>query len=80
MYFVSFAGPTFVFFAFLAFFGQTISKIGGVRRELDVGHIARNEMEAAKYVLLALLGTACFFDTNLRNQHALSTLLVADGP
>ena len=40
-------------FAFLAFFGQTISKFGGFRRELDVGYIARNKMEGAMYQKLA---------------------------
>ena len=44
---VSFKGPTLVFFAFVVFFGQDISKIGGVRRELDVGYMARNKMEGA---------------------------------
>ena len=44
---VSFKGPTLVSSAFFAFFGQQISKIGGVRRELDVGYIARNKMEGA---------------------------------
>ena len=44
---VSFKGPTLVFFAFFAFFGQKVSKTGGVGRELDVGYIARNKMEGA---------------------------------
>ena len=44
---VSFKGPTLVFFALFAFFGQKLSKIGGVRRELDVGYIAGSKMEGA---------------------------------
>ena len=44
---VSFKGRTFVFFAFFAFFGQKISKLGRVRRELDVHRGARNKMEVA---------------------------------
>ena len=42
-------GPTLVFFAFLSFFGQQISKIGRVRRELDVRCRARNKMEVAMW-------------------------------
>ena len=41
---VSFKGPTLLFFAFS---GQEKSNIGRVRRELDVGYTARNEMEGA---------------------------------
>ena len=36
------------YYFFFWFFGQNmIRKIGGVRRELDVGYIARNKMEGA---------------------------------
>ena len=46
---VSFKGPTLVLFAFCVLFGQTNMQLGGVRRELDVGQIARNKMEGALY-------------------------------
>ena len=52
---VSFKGRTLVFFAFFAFFGQQISKIGRVRRELDVRCRARNKMEVAMCRRMALL-------------------------
>ena len=44
---VSFKGPTLVFFVLFCIFGQKIGNVGGVRRELDVGCIARNKMEGA---------------------------------
>ena len=44
---VSFKGPTLIFFAFFAFFGQQMSKNGRDRRELDVPRRARNKMEVA---------------------------------
>ena len=40
-------GRRLYFFALFAFFGQPINKTGGVRRELDVGYIARKKTEGA---------------------------------
>ena len=37
----------FVIFAFFAIFGQQVCKMGGRRRELDGGYIARNNMGGA---------------------------------
>ena len=43
---VSFKGPTLVFVAIFVVFGNK-NNFGGVRREIDVGYIARNKTEGA---------------------------------